>query len=112
VIDADNTGEVKVIIMNHGKKDYQVKEGDRIAEIIIEKIEMSGMMEVDNQRITDRGKKRFRSRDLPPKQTIAVKQLQPIMCQLYMDSREIGCLAKAISDETHGSSRKKSWYQG
>jgi len=37
VIDADYTGEVKVIIMNHGKKRYQVQEGDRIAQMIIEK---------------------------------------------------------------------------
>jgi len=37
VIDADYTGEVKVIIMNHGKKGYQVQEGDQIAQMIIEK---------------------------------------------------------------------------
>ena len=36
VIDASYTGEVKVIIKNYGKKDYQVQEGDRIAQMIIE----------------------------------------------------------------------------
>jgi len=88
VIDADYTGEVKVIMMNHGKKSYKVQEGDRIAQMIIEKIDMLGTMEVDNVQITDRVNKGFGSIDLSPKQTIAVEQVQPIMCQLYADSRE------------------------
>jgi len=88
VIDADYTGEVKVIMMNHGKRSYQVQEGDWIAQLIIEKIDMSGMMEVDNLLITDQGNKGFGSTDLSPKRTIAVEQVQPIMCQLYVDSRE------------------------
>jgi len=88
VIDADYTGEVKVIMMNHGKKSYQVQEGDRIAQMIIEKIDMSDMVEVDSLRITDRGSKGFGSTDLSPKRTIAVEQVQPMMCQLYADSRE------------------------
>jgi len=87
-MDADYTGEVKVIMMNHGKKSYQVQEGDRIAQMIIEKIDMSGMMEVDHLQITDRGNKGFGSMDLLPKRTIAVEQVQPIMCQLYAESRE------------------------
>ena len=53
VIDADYTGEVKVIMMNHGKKSYQVQEGDRIAQMIIEKIDTSEMIEVDNLQMTD-----------------------------------------------------------
>jgi len=88
VIDADYTGEVKVIMMNHGKKSYQVQEGDRIAQMIIEKIDTSDMMEVDNLQITDRGNKGFGSTDLLPKRTIAVEQGGPIMCQLYADSWE------------------------
>jgi len=88
VIDADYTGEVKLIMMNHGKKSYQVQEGDRIAQMIIEKIDTSDMMEVDNLQITDRGNKGFGSTDLSPKRTVAVKQVQPIMCQLHADSTE------------------------
>jgi len=57
VTNADYTGEVKLIMMNHGKKNYQVQEGDRITQMIIEKIDMSGMMEVDNLQITARGDK-------------------------------------------------------
>jgi len=87
-IDAYYTGEVKVIMMNHGRKEYKVQEGDRIAQMISEKIDMSGMIEVDNLRRTDRGNKRFGSTDLSPKRTINVEQAQLAMCKLYQDSRE------------------------
>jgi len=59
--------EVKVIMMYYGKKEYQVQEGDWIAQTIIEKINMSGMMKVDNLQITDQGHKGFGSTDLLPK---------------------------------------------
>jgi len=75
-------------MMNHGRKSYQVQEGDRIAQMIIEKIDMSGVIEVDYLQITDWGNKGFGSTDLSPKRTIAVEQVQQIMCQLYADSRE------------------------
>jgi len=75
VIDADYTGEVKVIMMNQGKKFYQVQEGDRIVQMISEKIDMSGMMEVDHLQITDRGNQGFGSTALSPKRTIAVEQV-------------------------------------
>lgn len=38
-IDADYRGEVKVLLINHGKNDYIVKFGERIAQIIIAKYE-------------------------------------------------------------------------
>jgi len=56
--------------------------------MIIEKIDMSEMMEFDHLQITDQGNKEFRSLQLSPERTIAVEQVQPIMCQLYADSRE------------------------
>jgi len=53
VIDADNTGEVKVILRNHGKADCLFKAGDRIAQLIIEKVANTDAMEVDNLGITE-----------------------------------------------------------
>ena len=38
VIDADYTGEVKVILMNHGTQDCLIQAGERKAQIIFEKI--------------------------------------------------------------------------
>ena len=33
VIDEDYTGEVKVLLINHFDKDYQIRTGDRIAQL-------------------------------------------------------------------------------
>lgn len=38
VIDSDYTGEVKVLLFNHGTESFTVTRGDRIAQLIIEKI--------------------------------------------------------------------------
>jgi len=38
-IDADYRGEVGVIIINHGNEDFLIKRGDRIAQMIISKVE-------------------------------------------------------------------------
>jgi len=38
VIDYQYTDEIKVILINHGKNDFNIKKGDRIAQLIFEKI--------------------------------------------------------------------------
>lgn len=38
VIDRDYTGEVKIVLFNHSDKDFGIKKGDRIAQLILEKI--------------------------------------------------------------------------
>lgn len=38
VIDADYRGEVKVILFNFSDTDFEIKEGDRIAQLILERI--------------------------------------------------------------------------
>lgn len=37
VVDPDYTGEIFIVLYNHGKKDYKINAGDRIAQIICEK---------------------------------------------------------------------------
>ena len=37
VIDPDYTGEIKVLLINNSKHHYQVKEGEAIAQLILEK---------------------------------------------------------------------------
>ncbi len=54
-VDADYRGEVGVILMNHSQKDLVVKRGDRIAQMIINKIEHVAIEEVDELPSTDRG---------------------------------------------------------
>ncbi|KAF2235075.1 dUTP diphosphatase, partial [Viridothelium virens] len=38
VIDADYRGQVKVLLFNLGESDFEVKEGDRIAQLVLERI--------------------------------------------------------------------------
>jgi dUTP pyrophosphatase len=44
-VDADYRGEVKVLLINHGLEDFEVKRGDRIAQMIISKVEMNEFIE-------------------------------------------------------------------
>lgn len=54
-IDADYRGEVKVILINHGKAPFQVQHGDRIAQMVIAKVERASFIEVDALSETERG---------------------------------------------------------
>ncbi|KAF8456255.1 deoxyuridine 5'-triphosphate nucleotidohydrolase [Terfezia claveryi] len=38
VIDADYRGQVKILLFNHADVDFEVKEGDRVAQLILERI--------------------------------------------------------------------------
>ncbi|KAJ6728907.1 DEOXYURIDINE 5'-TRIPHOSPHATE NUCLEOTIDOHYDROLASE [Salix viminalis] len=55
VIDADYRGPVGVILCNHSDVDFEVKVGDRVAQIIIQKIMTPNAMEVEDLDATVRG---------------------------------------------------------
>ena len=55
VVDSDYTGEIKVIMFNHGENDFNIKTGDRIAQLILEKILTNELEEVEELVKTDRG---------------------------------------------------------
>ena len=55
VIDADYRGPVGVILFNHSDVDFEVKVGDRVAQMIIEKILTPEVAEVDDLDSTVRG---------------------------------------------------------
>jgi len=61
VIDSDYTGEIKVVLANMGNQDYQVKKGDRIAQLITETIVESDCYEVQMLKETNRGQQGFGS---------------------------------------------------
>ena len=48
VIDQDYTGEIKVLMVNKGPKEFQVRKEDRIAQIMIERCSLREAMEVDS----------------------------------------------------------------
>jgi len=45
-IDADYRGEVKIAVINLGPKDYRFQRGDRIAQMVIQKVWRAGLQEV------------------------------------------------------------------
>jgi len=83
VIDADYTGEVKVIMINHSNDDCHIMERERIAQIIIEKINISDAMEVDKLDDTIREKEGFGSTNLSPKRLVQTADTQPVVCILH-----------------------------
>ena len=61
VIDADYRGPVGVILFNHSDVDFEVKAGDMIAQLIIEKIMTTNVMAVEDLDSTVRGEGGLRS---------------------------------------------------
>lgn len=55
VIDADYRGPVGVILFNHSDQSFEVKGGDRIAQMIIEKIMTPEVVEMEELDSTKRG---------------------------------------------------------
>ncbi len=60
-IDADYRGEVKVILINLGAEPALIKRGDRIAQMVIQKVEKISWQETDQLPSTDRGLNGFGS---------------------------------------------------
>ena len=60
-IDSDYRGELKVILYNHGSKEFIVKNEDRIAQMILMPIIKASLEEVDNLPETIRGEGGFGS---------------------------------------------------
>ena len=47
-IDADYRGEIGLIMINHGQSPFEIKRGDRVAQMVINKIAQADFLEVDN----------------------------------------------------------------
>ena len=54
-IDADYRGEVKVILINYGKEPFTVNHGDRIAQMVVSRVDQVSFEEVDELSDTQRG---------------------------------------------------------
>jgi len=61
VIDSDYTGEIKVVLVNMSDHDHHIRRGDRIAQLIPEKIVESDCYQVPKLEKTDRGQQGFGS---------------------------------------------------
>ncbi|MEZ4485367.1 MAG: hypothetical protein R2864_12525 [Syntrophotaleaceae bacterium] len=53
-IDADYRGEVKVILINHGREPVTVVPGERIAQLVIAPVQRARLTVVETLDVTDR----------------------------------------------------------
>lgn len=60
-IDADYRGEVQVILVNHGTAPYEVRRGDRIAQMVIATVTQAHLVRVETLTRTSRGSGGFGS---------------------------------------------------
>ena len=64
VIDSSYTGEIKVILYNTSSTPFYIKMGDKIAQLIVEKIALPYVVEVNSLEDTKRNQNGFGSTDL------------------------------------------------
>jgi len=54
-VDADYRGDVGVLLINHSKSDFEIKSGERVAQLVIAKHEQAEWQLVEELGNTDRG---------------------------------------------------------
>jgi dUTP pyrophosphatase len=64
LIDSTYRGEIKVSLINHGERAVELKQGDRIAQIVIQPISLLHPMLVDDLDDSERGQRGFGSTGL------------------------------------------------
>ncbi|HAY32526.1 MAG TPA: dUTP diphosphatase [Ignavibacteria bacterium] len=54
-IDSDYRGEIKVLLINHGKSSFEINSGDRIAQLVISSHEKCELIKAENISLSERG---------------------------------------------------------
>ncbi|GGC24048.1 deoxyuridine 5'-triphosphate nucleotidohydrolase [Novosphingobium marinum] len=60
-IDSDYRGELKVIVINHGDDAFEIRRGDRIAQLVLAPVTRAGWLPVEELDETSRGEGGFGS---------------------------------------------------
>jgi dUTP pyrophosphatase len=60
-IDSDYRGDIKVLLINLGEKDFEIKKGDRIAQAVVAPVVQAEFIEVEELSDTKRGSGGFGS---------------------------------------------------
>jgi dUTP pyrophosphatase len=60
-IDSDYRGELKVILINHGSEPFEVRRGDRVAQLVLAPVTRGAWLPVDELDETQRGEGGFGS---------------------------------------------------
>lgn len=58
-IDADYRGEIRVVLINHGREPHWIEVGDRIAQLVIAPVEQAEIEQVGELSSTERGQGGF-----------------------------------------------------
>lgn len=61
VVDADYRGPVGILLFNFGRESFQIKRGDRVAQLILEQVILADVEEVNDLEETIRGEGGFGS---------------------------------------------------
>lgn len=54
-VDSDYRGEIKVILFNFSEQNFEIKRGDRIAQLVIAEVIMANIIESDTLKESERG---------------------------------------------------------
>jgi dUTP pyrophosphatase len=58
-IDSDYRGEIKIIIVNFGKEDFEIQPAERIAQLVVSKVYTAKLIETNDLNNTSRGEGGF-----------------------------------------------------
>ena len=61
VIDANYRGEIKVLLFNHSNENFNIERGDRVAQLLVQKVESINFLAVDILEETERNEGGFGS---------------------------------------------------
>ena len=64
VIDSGYRGEIKIVLINLGDEDFEIKKGQKIAQMLVQKVERPEIELVDELNATERGENGFGSTGL------------------------------------------------
>src|SRR4029077_12141892 len=75
VIDSDYRGPIKVLVINNSDQPYEIKQGQRFAQLILECIDNPTCIQVNELPTTERGTKGFGSTDNPKQPAISTARI-------------------------------------
>jgi dUTP pyrophosphatase len=61
VIDSDYRGEVRVVLVNHGSEPFRIEPGDRVAQLLVQRVERAAFTRAESLEGTVRGEGGFGS---------------------------------------------------
>ena len=61
VIDSDYRGEVRVVLVNHGDEAFRIARGDRVAQLLVQRVERAAFAAVPSVAESERGEGGFGS---------------------------------------------------